>query len=91
MADYFALDVDTRDDVGNPNTPTATNFLELGLEVVPVFVVYQYLPAETVLVLVLHRALFSVAPFFGPFALLPPFPNPVLGLSFQCHWTHLSL
>lgn len=49
------------------------------------------LPAETVLVLVLHRELFSVALSFGPFALLPPFPNPVLGLSFQCHWTHLSL
>lgn len=51
----------------------------------------RYLPAETVLVLVLHRELFSVALSFGPFALLPPFPNPVLGLSSQCHWTHLSL
>lgn len=48
------------------------------------------MPAETVLVLVLHRALFSVALSFGPFALLPPFPSLVLGLSFQCHWTHLS-
>lgn len=51
----------------------------------------RYLPAETVLVLVLHRELFSVALSFGPFALLPPFPSPVLGLSSQCHWTHLSL